>query len=127
GDDLLEQRDARAGLPRLLGQEDHAHTVGAGRRERDAVGGALAAEEGIGHLDEDAGAVSGERVAAARAAMGQVLEDGEPLLDDVVRTLALHVDDETDAARIALRPRIEEPPGPGVVHIRLSPRARGAR
>ncbi len=127
GDHLLEQRDARLRLLRLLGEEDHADAVGAGRRERDALGGALAAQKRIRHLDEDAGPVPGERVAAARAAMGQVLEDGEPLLDDVVRALALHVDHEADAARVALGPRIEEPAGLGIVHARLSPRAHGAR
>jgi len=44
GDDLLEQRDARLRLLRLLGQEDHADAVGAGRRECDALGAALAAQ-----------------------------------------------------------------------------------
>ena len=44
---------------------------------------ALAAQERVGHLHEDAGAVAGERIAAAGAAVRQVAEDREALLDDV--------------------------------------------
>ena len=58
----------------------------------------------VGHLDEDAGAVTGQRIAAAGAAMREVAQDGEALLDDVVRALALDVRDEADAAGVALGP-----------------------
>ena len=55
------------------------------------------------------GAVAGERIAAARAAVGQVAQHLEPLLDDAVRPLALHVDDEADAAGVVLDARVAQP------------------
>ena len=45
----------------------------------------LLAEELVRHLDEDAGAVAGVHLAAARAAMQQVDEELQRLLDDGVR------------------------------------------
>ena len=42
----------------------------------------LLAEELVRDLDQDAGAVAGQRVGADRAAVGQVLQDQQALLDD---------------------------------------------
>ena len=64
--------------------------------------GALAREELVRNLDQDAGAVAGFRIAAAGAAMRQVDQDLQSLEDDVVRLLALDVDHETDAAGVVL-------------------------
>ena len=66
------------------------------------------AQEAVRHLDQDAGAVAGVRLAAARAAVQQVDQQLQPLLDDRVRAPALHVDDEADAAGVVLVPRIVE-------------------
>src|SRR5581483_3248214 len=119
------RRDARALVVLLARQEDHADAVLARCGERDLLARAFATEERVGDLDQDAGAVAGQRIAAARAPVRQVLEDREALLDDVVRALALDVDDEADAARVALGPQIQE--GSRFPHVTLSPRAPSAR
>jgi hypothetical protein len=51
-------------------------------------------------LDQDSGAVARLRVASARAAMSQVDEDLQSLFNDVVRLLALNINDKTDATGI---------------------------
>ena len=58
------------------------------------------AEEPIGRLNQDAGAVARVGFAAARAAVLEVDEHLEPALDDGVRSHALDVDDEPDAAGV---------------------------
>ena len=58
-----------------LRQEHHADAVLAERRQREALPAAGAAQERVGELDQDAGAVALQRVGAGRAAVRQVLED----------------------------------------------------
>ena len=65
-------------------------------------------EEPIGHLDEDARAVTGIGFATTGATVQQVEEDLHPLLDDPVRLPAFDVDDEADAAGVVLVARIVE-------------------
>ena len=79
-----------------------------GRRQREAELGALAREELVRNLNQDAGAVAGFRIAAAGAAMRQVDQDLNALDDDVVRFLTLDVGNEADAAGIVLVARIVE-------------------
>ena len=64
------------------------------------------AEEPIGRLNQDAGAVTGVGLAAARAAVLEVDEHLQPALDDGVRAHALDVDDEPDAARVVFEARV---------------------
>ena len=64
------------------------------------------AEELVGDLDQAAGAVGELGVPADRAAVREVLQDREALLDDGVDLLALDVRDEADAARIVLVARV---------------------
>ena len=71
-------------------------------RQREAEPCALAREKLVRNLDQDAGAVAGFRIAAAGAAMRQVDQDLDALLDDVVRALALDVRDKADTAGIVL-------------------------
>ena len=70
---------------------------------------ALLGEELVRDLDEDAGAVAGDRVGADGTAVLEVLQDGERVLDELVRLLALEVGDEADAAGVVLAARIEQP------------------
>ena len=94
----------------LLGQEDHAHAVLAGGRQRDAhatIGSLtgrrhLGAVELVRDLDQDAGAVTHQGVRAHRAAMVQVLQDLQALLHDGVRLVALDVRHEAHAAGVML-------------------------
>ena len=56
----------------------------------------------MGHLDEDARPVPGVDLAAAGAAVQEVLEDGEGLAHDGVGLSPLDVHDEADAAGVVL-------------------------
>ena len=69
----------------------------------DALRRHLGAVELVGDLDQDAGAVAHQLVGADRAAVVEVLEDLQALLDDVVRLAALDVGHEADAAGVVLR------------------------
>src|SRR5450756_2764337 len=89
-------------------QEYHAHAVLAGRRQGEAQFGALADEELVRDLDQDASAVAGFRIAAAGAAMGQVDEHLYALDDNVVRFLTFNVGDEANSAGIVLMAGIVE-------------------
>ena len=71
--------------------------------------GFLPSQEPIRHLHQDAGAVAGVHLAAARPAVEQVDEQLQRLADDAVALLTLDVDDEADAAGVVLVPRIVEP------------------
>ena len=108
GEAFLARRSARRCLRTAgaacgsTGQEHHADAVLAGRRQGEAQRGALAREELVRNLDQDAGAVAGFRIAAAGAAVRQVDQDLYALDDDVVRFLTLDVGDEADAAGIVL-------------------------
>ena len=101
-DDLLEDAAARRGLRGIARQEHEPGAVVAGGGEGDAEAAALAGEERVGHLDHDARAVARVRLAAAGAAVEQVLQHGERLAHDGVRLSALDVDDEADAAGVVL-------------------------
>jgi hypothetical protein len=61
------------------------------------------------HLQQNAGAITGARVATLRPSVGQILEDLEPLTDDLVRFLALDVDDKADPTRIFFMLRVVQP------------------
>src|SRR5690606_13535405 len=97
GDDLL---DLTALIP-VARQEDQTDAVAARRRqlERQVRRGA---EELVRDLNQDAGAVAGVRLAAARAAVLEIQQDLDALGDDVVRLAALEMDDEPDAAGVLL-------------------------
>jgi hypothetical protein len=101
-DDALQDAFALQARMRLYRKEGHAHAVFPGRGQREAQPGALAREEPVRNLDEDAGAVAGFRVAAAGSAVRQIDQKLDSLDDDVVRLLTLDVGDEADAAGVAL-------------------------
>ena len=90
----------------FLRQEDHADAVLAGRRQLDALRRHLGAVELVGDLDQDAGAVAHQLVGADRAAVVEVLEDLQALLDDGVGLVALDVGDEADAAGVVFVGRV---------------------
>ncbi len=74
GDDRLDRRPRLLGGDVVVGKERHPDGVGAGRREVDALVPEDAAQEAVGDLDEDPGAVTGVRLGARGPA---VLEVGE--------------------------------------------------
>ena len=85
---------------------------------RCAASASLGLQELVRHLHQDAGAVAGQRIAAARAAMRQVLQNLQALLHDVVRLDAFDVGDEADAAGVVLEPRIVQSLLPSVCATR---------
>ena len=66
------------------------------------------AEESIRKLDQAARAIGEFRVPADRAAMREVLQHRQALLDDRMRFAALDVRDEPDAASVMLARRVIE-------------------
>ncbi len=86
----------------FLGQKDHADAIFARRRQGDALCRHLGSVVLVGNLDQDSGAVAHQLVGADRAAVVEILQNQESLLDQVVRTLPLDVRDESDAAGVVL-------------------------
>ena len=94
---------------RIARHEQLADRVFAGLRQLEAELVGLLGEERVRDLHQDAGAVAGARIGADRAAMLEIAEDRERVLDDLVRLAALDVGDEADAAGILVERRIVEP------------------
>ncbi len=107
--DLLEDLLNGGALLVVLGEEDEADAVLAFLRELDALLLAGGAEEIVGDLHEDPGAVARAQVAAAAAAVVQSHADLQRALHDVMRLAALDIDHKADAAGIPLVIRVVEP------------------
>ena len=86
-DQRLEARDQIVALRRVVRQEDEAGAVAALLGQREAERGGDLAQEPIGDLDQDAGAVAGVDLAAAGAAVLEVVQQLEALRDDRARGL----------------------------------------
>ena len=108
-DDLAEQRFAL--LPRRrTGRQKHLpYAVLAGLRQFDANITGCAPQEFVRYLEQNSGAVPRTGIATLRAAVREIFEDLQTLADDVVRLLALDVDDKADAAGIFFVSRVVEP------------------
>ena len=76
------------GALRRIGRQEHLadREPPAGAAARSPSRAASRAEEPIGQLDQDAGAVAGLGIRAARRAMRQPAQDLEPVVDDAART-----------------------------------------
>jgi len=83
----------------LLREEGRADRVGPGRRQRHVE---HAPQQRVGHLGQDAGAVTGRRVAARGTSVVEVAQRGEPLAEHLVAAAAVHVHDEGDTAGVVL-------------------------
>ena len=86
----------------LARQKDHADAVLAWRRQDDALRREFFAIESIRNLDQDAGAIAAQGIGPHGAAMVEVLQDQQRLLDECVTRLALDVRDESHAAGVVL-------------------------
>src|SRR5213594_3503824 len=87
-------------------QEHAADPVVLRAGQGDAEAAAVLAEEFVGDLQENAGAVAGVRLAATGAAVQEVDQHEEALADDRVGLAALDVDHEADAARVVPERRV---------------------
>ena len=102
----LQDGPAPGALGAVAGQEDQAGPVVTRCGQREAEPAALALEELVRHLDEDAGSVARVHLAAAGAAVQEVLQHGEGLAHDRVGLSALDVHHEADPAGVVLVRRI---------------------
>ena len=84
-DDALHTRSHCARSRSSFGMKIWPTAYSPGLRQLDARLCALFGEERVRDLDQDAGAVAHQRVGADGAAMLEVLEDLERVLDDLVR------------------------------------------
>ncbi len=91
-------------------QEGEARRVGAGRGQFEVDG---LAEETVGYLDEDAGAVAGVGLGTRGTAVLQVRQGEQTGADEFVRSFALHVRDERHATGVVFETRVVEAGGPG--------------
>jgi hypothetical protein len=71
--------------------------------------GRLAGKKLVRHLHQDAGAVAGARIGPYRPAVLEVEQDGQRILDDLMRLASLDVGNEADAAGILVACRVIEP------------------
>ncbi len=108
GDCPLDLLHAGHAGGRLLGKKDHPRTVLADGGQRQPLAAAHPPQKRIRELNEDAGAVSLERVRTGRAAVSQVLQDLQRLTDDLVALLPLDVGDEPQPAGVVLITRVVE-------------------
>ncbi len=104
--DLLEALLDAPAQRRIARQEHDAAAVLAGLRQLDSRFLAGFAQEAVGHLHQHAGAVAAVFLGAAGAAVIEVHQDLQALLQDAVGFAALDVDDEADAAGVMLERRI---------------------
>src|SRR2546426_8028891 len=102
GGDRRDERLDLLALHSVARQEHAAHAVVLRPRQGNAEPTTLLAEELVGDLQQDARAVAGVRLAAARAAVQEVDQHQQALADDRVGLAALDVDHEADAARVVL-------------------------
>ncbi|CPO01337.1 Uncharacterised protein [Bordetella pertussis] len=107
---LLFTGQARGGF---LGQEHHCHAVFARRRQDDALLSQFVVVQRVGNLDQDAGAVAHQLVGAHGAAVIQVFQDLQALLDDGVALAALDMGHEADATGVVLVVRVIQALGGG--------------
>jgi len=101
--DFLFAGDARGVL---LGQEDHADAVFAGRRQIDALFMHLFTVILVGNLDQHARAVAHQLVGADGAPMVEIFQDQQALFHDRVAFLAFDVGDEADATGVMFVARV---------------------
>ena len=94
---------------RLARQKHHAHAVLAEWRQLDALLRHLLAEKLIRNLYQNACAIRCLGVSSYRAAMRKIVEDSEPLLNDLVALFALDIRHKTDATSVVLIRRVIQP------------------
>ena len=77
----------------------------------------LLAEKAVGNLDQDAGAIARQRIRTHRAAVREVLENLQALLDDGMALAILDVGDKADAASVVFVGGVVKTLARGEVHL----------
>ena len=99
---------AMGAKPLVAWHEDVTGSVLAGLRQFEAGCLGLGRQEVVRDLDQNAGAVAGQRIGTGRAAMLEVLEYLQCIFDDAMRFEPLEVGDEADAASILFKCGVEK-------------------
>ena len=86
----------------LLGQKYHADPVLARGRQADSLDRHLFPVQRVGQLDQNTGAIAHEFVGSHRAAMVQILENLQRVLDDIVGLHALDIGDKAHPTSVML-------------------------
>ena len=107
-DDALDHGLAIDALRAIARHEHVADGVMAGLGQLDPERSRDLLQECVRDLHQDTGAVTGQRVGARRPAMGEVLQDLDAMLDDLVARPPLEVGYEADATGVVLALRIIE-------------------
>ena len=104
--DLLEALLQLAPADDFARQEDQAAAVFLLAGQRQTGPRASLLQEGVRHLHENARAIAGVFLAAAGAAMVEIHQNLDGVLDDLVGLPALDIDQKADATGVVLEPRI---------------------
>ncbi len=107
-DDRLDALLAETPLLIIAGQKEHAHPVLARNGQPQSEPPSLLLEEAMGHLHENPRPVAGLRIAPRGAAVREVDEYLQALLDELVRLTTVDVADEADPARVVFEAGIVE-------------------
>src|SRR5437899_960055 len=107
-DNALEYTFAVQARMFLNRQESHAYRVLAGRRQFESENRALAGKKLVRNLNQDAGAVASFGIAAAGAAMREIYQDLDSLLDDLMALLTANAGYKTHSASVVLVRRVIE-------------------
>ena len=102
GDEFLEGGDGEIARLVVARQEAHRDAIVAGLGQGEAGARRPSAQQAIGNLDEDAGAIAEQRIGTDRAAMIEREEDFEAALDDRIGLFTTNVRNEADPAGIML-------------------------
>ena len=86
--------------------EQHAHGIFAGLRQAEAEARRFFGEQFVRDLHQNSRAIAGARIGAHGAAMLEVAQDGERILDELVRFASFDVGDEADPAGILIERRV---------------------
>ncbi len=101
--ELLDRHHPGAGV---LGQEAHGHGVLAHRRQIDLLGLGPVAQQAVGDLNQNPGAVAHQGVRAHGAAMVQIDQDLQTAGHDLMGFATLDIGHEPHAARIVFVARV---------------------
>ncbi len=98
-DDTADRADSVVAITGDLRQKGRTHRVLAGWRQWkiDDV-----PQEGVWHLQQDAGAVAGVRVTTGSTSMVEIAQHGEALFDQFMTASTTDIHDETDPAGVVL-------------------------
>ena len=115
-DDLLQRVTRDDGFPGRLREEGYAGGIGTFGRQLKVD---HRAQECIGNLKQDSGAVTAVRLGTGGAAMFHVQQSSDGFVNDVAGAAAVHINDHGHAACVVLVCGVIEPDTAGHIHLTL--------